>query len=325
MAAPGRGAGPETAYTALVAGDTAVWERATGTAAPAETSAAHGTPAVSAAPRAAADDAPAASGDPGTRGAADAADAAGAAGAGGALRWVAQKVAQTTGVAAGSIDPDAALDAYGIDSIASMRLSRILEDDLGRVPLSVLLDSSSLRDLTARLERAHGPRLAALAGAAREPAPATAGARPSPAAPAVPGAVEGAAASGTRASLAGSVLPERLVGMWAADQAAAPEAPYNVSLAWRLPADVDRAALTAAVTALVRRHPVLACRVRPLDGRPALVPAAETPALVIRTVAGAALDDAVRAEADRRLRTSADPCCGPCCGNRRTAAPPCSS
>ncbi|MGX1298550.1 amino acid adenylation domain-containing protein [Streptomyces albogriseolus] len=95
--------------------------------------------------------------------------------------------------------------------------------------------------------------------------------------------------------------------MWAADQAAAPEAPYNVSLAWRMPADADRTALGAAVDALVRRHPVLGCRVRPLDGRPALQPAPEPPALVIRTVAGAALDGAVRAEGDRRLRTSAEP------------------
>ncbi|WP_228984386.1 beta-ketoacyl reductase, partial [Streptomyces sp. DH12] len=132
---------PETASTAHVAGDTGVWERATGSPG--------ARPAASAAgPDPSPPDAP---------GAPDGADA---------LRWVARKVEETTGVPAGTIDPDARLDAYGIDSIASMRLSRILEDDLGRVPLSVLLDSSSVRDLTDRLRHDHGPRLAALAAAA---------------------------------------------------------------------------------------------------------------------------------------------------------------
>ncbi|MFZ4189009.1 amino acid adenylation domain-containing protein [Streptomyces pseudogriseolus] len=273
---------PETACAALVAGDTGVWERATGTAG-----------AAPAASRAEPDGSPQ--------------DASEAAGGADALRWVTGKVAQTTGVPAGTIDPDTPLDAYGIDSIASMRLSRILEDDLGRVPLSVLLDSSSVRDLTDRLRHDHGPRLAALAGAV--PGPTPPGAYPAAGradAPVLAGTVDDSA-PGTDASSDGCVLPERLVGMWAADQAAAPETPYNVSLAWRLPADADRTALTVAVGALVRRHPVLGCRVRPLDGRPALEPAPEPPALVTRTVTADALDDAVRAEGDRRLRTSAEP------------------
>ncbi|MFF9142266.1 amino acid adenylation domain-containing protein [Streptomyces albogriseolus] len=391
---------PETACTALVAGDTGVWERATGSPG--------ARPAASpAGPDPSPPDAP---------GAADGADA---------LRWVARKVEETTGVPAGTIDPDARLDAYGIDSIASMRLSRILEDDLGRVPLSVLLDSSSVRDLTDRLRHDHGPRLEALAAAAAcapepfasqssasgpfvsgpsapeppvsgpsapqslvsgssvsgpsalqpsapepsapepfapglsapglsapqspvsgssvsgpsalqpsvsgpsAPEPSASGpsasqpsapqpsasqpSAPQPSAPLVAGPAVGrtpglsGVVDGAAPAAAGCVLPERLVGMWAADQAAAPEAPYNVSLAWRMPADADRTALGAAVDALVRRHPVLGCRVRPLDGRPALQPAPEPPALVIRTVAGAALDGAVRAEGDRRLRTSAEP------------------
>ncbi|MEU0915385.1 amino acid adenylation domain-containing protein [Streptomyces althioticus] len=278
---------PETACTALVAGDTGVWERATGSpgARP---------PALPGRPDASPPHAPE------------------EAGGADAVRWVARKVEETTGVPAGTIDPDAPLDTYGIDSIASMRLSRILEDDLGRVPLSVLLDSNSVRDLTRRLRHDHGPRLTALAGAMPEPSvpepsvPRAADAAPGRAHAPAPSGSAGPA-PGADASLAGCVLPERLVGMWAADQAAAPEAPYNVSLAWRLPAGTDRTALTAAVDALVRRHPVLGCRVRPLDGRPALEPAPEPPALVTRTVTDAALDDAVRDEGDRRLRTSAEP------------------
>jgi hypothetical protein len=95
--------------------------------------------------------------------------------------------------------------------------------------------------------------------------------------------------------------------MWAADQSAAPHAPYNISLSWRLPAGADREALRAAVAELVRRHPVLGCSVRTHNGNPAFVPARDTPALVTRIVDGDSLERAVTEEADRRLRTSSEP------------------
>ncbi|MFF7856439.1 amino acid adenylation domain-containing protein [Streptomyces sp. NPDC007904] len=261
--------GASTSYAALAAGDLTAWEQAVG-ARPEPASPA--TPATGPAP------APAPAPEPPRPAAQEPA----------ALRWITDRVAHTVGCRPGDLDPDAPLADQGLDSIALMRLARLLEDDLGRVPLPLLLDSTGLRDLTGRLLESHGDRLAALGAdeappAAAAPAPATAEA-PFPAA-----------------------LPDRLVGMWAADQAAAPHTPYNISLSWRLPADADREALRTAVTELVRRHPVLGCCVRTHNGSPAFVPAPHAPTLVTRVVEGAELDRAVADEADRRLRTSAEP------------------
>ncbi|MFF9778180.1 amino acid adenylation domain-containing protein [Streptomyces sp. NPDC013978] len=252
--------GTSTSHAALVAGDLVVWERAVG---------------VHTEPPPAADPVPAPPAD-GT--------------APSALRWITGHVAHTVGCRPGDLDPDAPLADQGLDSIALMRLARILEDDLGRVPLTLLLDSTGLRDLTARLLDSHGAQLTAVSAEATPPGGAGAVTAP----PAVDAAFPAA-------------LPDRLVGMWAADQAAAPHAPYNISLSWRLPADADREALGTAVRDLVRRHPVLGCRVRTHNGSPAFVPAPEAPALTTRIIEGDALEQAVAAEADRRLRTSAEP------------------
>ncbi|MET9423790.1 amino acid adenylation domain-containing protein [Streptomyces sp. NPDC006540] len=297
---------PDTAYIALVAGDHTVWDRALSTttsAAAVEATAAAPAPVTAAAPAAAPVQAAPAQAAP-----------VQAAPAQAALRWLSERVAEAVGVRPEVIDPHAPLTDYGVDSISLMRLSRMLEDDLGRIPLSVLLDSASLRELTDRLLTDRGPQLTAAVAADTAPAaPVPAAAAPT-AAPAPATAAAPQAPAPAPAPAAGvddertAVLPDRLVGMWAADQGAAPHAPYNISLAWRLPATTDREALRDAVAALVRRHPVLGCRVRPHDGAPAFVPAApDTAALVTRVVAGDAVGQAVRDEADRRLDTSAGP------------------
>ncbi|MFD3478745.1 amino acid adenylation domain-containing protein [Streptomyces sp. NPDC058695] len=280
-----------TPYAALVAGDFDVWDRALEVR--------HDAPDVPArTAEAPAAREPVSSGAPVTVAPADGLPQA-------ALRWITGRVAHTVGRSADELDPGTPLSDYGVDSIALMRLCRILEDDLGRVPLSLLLDSTGLQDLTERLLDARGAQLkaaveaagfapAAGTGAAAEPAAAEpAPAEPVPA-PAVPDTFPAA-------------LPDRLLGMWAADQSAAPHAPYNISLSWRLPAGADREAVRGAVAELVRRHPVLACSVRTHNGNPAFVPARDTPALVTRIVDEDSLERAVTEEADRRLRTSSEP------------------
>ncbi|MFE1948880.1 amino acid adenylation domain-containing protein [Streptomyces sp. NPDC059524] len=268
-----------TPYAALAAGDLTAWEAAVGVVT--------GQPAPVVGPARTKPRAPVTSARPET---APVPQAAPGGPEQSALRWITGRVARTVGRGPGDIDldPEIPLADHGLDSIALMRLARILEDDLGRVPLPLLLDSTGLRDLTERLLASHGAQLTALAAE---------GATTAPAAPAAPVADATFPAP----------LPDRLVGMWAADQAAAPHTPYNISLSWRLPEGADREAVRAAVADLVRRHPLLGCCVRTHNGSPAFVPAPDAPALVTRIVDGEALERAVADEADRRLRTSAEP------------------
>ncbi|MFE5518632.1 amino acid adenylation domain-containing protein [Streptomyces virginiae] len=284
--------GPGQAHAALVAGDQDLWSRALGVAA----DAAADTPE----PR----EAPAApTPTPAVADAAAAADPAPAAdGRTAALRWLAERVGRAIGVPAAMIAADRPLLDYGVDSIAVMRLSRLLEDDLGRLPVALLLDSSTLGELTDRLLRDHGAQLTAAVSAETGPAPAEA-----PAAPAAPAVIGAAPAPVDAAGTEAVPLPDRLIGMWTSDQAAAPLAPYNISLSWRL-ADADRAALAGAVDDLVRRHPVLGCCVRPHRGEPSFVPARTAPALVDRSPeVGMDLATAVRQEADRRFAPATEP------------------
>ncbi|WP_326594152.1 non-ribosomal peptide synthetase [Streptomyces sp. NBC_01294] len=284
--------GPGQAHAALVAGDQDMWSRALGVVA-------DGTADTPEVPAAAAD----------ADAAVDRSPAAPADGRPAALRWLAERVSRAIGVPAAMIAADRPMLDYGVDSIAVMRLSRLLEDDLGRLPVALFLDSSTLGELTDRLLRDHGAQLTAAVAA--EPAPAAreaAEARtvasatataPTPAAEAVPADGAGRAAA--------VPLPDRLIGMWTSDQAAAPLAPYNVSLSWQS-AGVDRAALAAAVDDLVRRHPVLGCCVRPHRGEPSFVPAQTAAALVDRSPeAGMDLAAAVRQEADRRFALATEP------------------
>ncbi|GHC74447.1 hypothetical protein GCM10007079_08720 [Nocardiopsis terrae] len=194
---------------------------------------------------------------------------------------LARHVAEAVGVDPAVIRPDAPLEEFGVDSVALLRLNRALEGEFGRVPQSVLLDSATLNDLAVRLS-------------------ATTGATVEPAGPPSP-----------RAEVRSDehvLLPDRLVGIWTADQTAAPEAPYNISLAWRLPRRADRDALARAVRALVERHRVLAASVRFADGELVFVPSGLPPEPVSRRVGPEDdLDALVRAEADRRFDPSAEP------------------
>ncbi|MFI2710522.1 amino acid adenylation domain-containing protein [Micromonospora sp. NPDC018662] len=271
--------GVDSAYVALVAGDQDRWSTAIAVATP---TAVEPALAVASGPPTAAPTGAAATPD---RRAATA-------------RWLAEQLERATGIPAAAIDPDRPLAEYGVDSLAVVRWSRLLEEQVGRVPLAMVLDSETSGELADRLLGDRESRIAVVVTPDGSP-PA-----PTPADPVDPA---GSAATATDAPTE-FPLPERLVGLWTADQMAAPSAPYNISLAWELPTSVDPDALRGAVVDLVGRHPVLACRVRPRGDDLCFVPTGTTPTVPERRpAAGTDLDDAIRAEADRRFGLSTEP------------------
>ncbi|WP_273937901.1 non-ribosomal peptide synthetase [Kutzneria chonburiensis] len=189
------------------------------------------------------------------------------------LEWLRDRVAQSVGIAADKLDADRDLIAYGVDSVALMRLNRMLESDIGRLPMTTLLDSTTLRDLASRLRTDHADQVSGFGQRSPEPVAVERGPAP---------------------------LTERLMGIWAADQLAAPQTPYNISMSWQLSSTVDVQWLSRAVDALVRRHPALGSVVRPHGGELAFVPADQLPRLEIRDGS-----DVVE-EADRRFRLDAE-------------------
>ncbi|HEX6042106.1 type I polyketide synthase, partial [Longimicrobium sp.] len=79
--------------------------------------------------------------------------------------WLAERVAERTGMAAGEVDPRAPFASLGIDSVAAAGLSGELEDWLGRaLPPTLLFEHPSIHRLARHL-----------AGEAREEAPAMPG------------------------------------------------------------------------------------------------------------------------------------------------------
>jgi amino acid adenylation domain-containing protein len=75
-------------------------------------------------------------------------------------------------------------------------------------------------------------------------------------------------------------------GIWVNERVSDVRAVYNMPFALSLDGDLDVAALSAAVDAVVARHPVLAAAVVERDGEPWLVPAATRPALRVRVDPG---------------------------------------
>ncbi|MEU0880582.1 amino acid adenylation domain-containing protein [Lentzea sp. NPDC005914] len=196
----------------------------------------------------------------------------------GLVQWLREKLSRAIGVSIDLLDPDRELLAYGVDSVVLMRLNRALESDIGRLPMTTLMDSPTLGVLADRLRAEHADQLGGITTPA-EPEPYQ-----SPA----------------------SGLTERLMGIWFADQTAAPAAPYSISMAWQLRSDVDRAALGRAVDMLVRRHAVLASTVTPNGGELDFTPAPKPPTLQARHV-GEPVGPLLRAEAERRFRLGDEP------------------
>ncbi|GAA3755601.1 amino acid adenylation domain-containing protein [Salinactinospora qingdaonensis] len=205
----------------------------------------------------------------------------------GPVEWLREMVAQALGVPAERLAPEQDLAEQGVDSLALMRLNRAFETETGRrLPMSTLLDSATIVELADRIDADHAEEFGAVVDG-REPGPAEhTDEKPRAQAP--------------------GVLPERLMGIWGADQAAAPAAPYMITMAWEVPQEVDTAALARAVTDLVSRHPVLGSVVAAVDGELRFAPAAVAPRLEVRRI-DEAVEPRLRAEAERRFHLSEEP------------------
>ncbi|WP_186062579.1 SDR family NAD(P)-dependent oxidoreductase [Burkholderia gladioli] len=133
------------------------------------------------------------------------------------LDYLRDKLARIFRLPAASLDPDAFLSSYGIDSANVLALTAELERDLGVLPKTLVYEHPTLAALAAYLGRTHHAALArrlpaadAAGGAGRETADAVAPAlapasAPSTAAPAAPAAAVAAAA--------GAPLDIAIVGM----------------------------------------------------------------------------------------------------------------
>ncbi|MCW2249076.1 acyl transferase domain-containing protein/NADP-dependent 3-hydroxy acid dehydrogenase YdfG [Azospirillum fermentarium] len=110
------------------------------------------------------------------------------------LAFLTRQLAAVTGTPPGRIDPDAALDAFGLDSILVMELNALLDPHFPRLPKTALFESRSLRALARMMMDEHAADAARLcAGEVPPPSrpdtapPAEAVPRPAvPAAPAAP-------------------------------------------------------------------------------------------------------------------------------------------
>ena len=214
------------------------------------------------------------------------------------VRWLQERVGRVTGVDPAAIDPDRDLLDYGVDSVVLIRLNQELERDLGRLPMQTLLDEPTIRTLANRIRTDHSGRLV----------------HPSASGPATVPSVRDSLAPQTMAARKGiesateeglGVLPDRLYGIWLADQTASSAAPYNVSMAWRLPESVDVEAMREAVATLVARHPVLSCAVVAVGEELRFSPAEARPGLQVRDTSEP-MDEVLRDEAERGFRLTGE-------------------
>ncbi|CAB3765827.1 1,4-dihydroxy-2-naphthoyl-CoA synthase [Paraburkholderia humisilvae] len=96
--------------------------------------------------------------------------------------WLGAQLAARLKLPAERVEPGAALEDYGIDSIVALDLTRILEKTFGPLSKTLFFEYLNLGDLAAYFVRAHGATLAALfaastPGASTAPGDATASAR----------------------------------------------------------------------------------------------------------------------------------------------------
>ncbi|MGW3302903.1 amino acid adenylation domain-containing protein [Streptomyces rubiginosohelvolus] len=318
---PGNGSGP----LVLAHGDLGRWAGATG-AAPAPV------PAPSPAPALPAADSPVGrggdEGPPATHGATasgttEPSDAQGVLDA--VVRWLAEQVTAVMGLPAETLGADTDLTARGVDSIGLTRLARRLEGALGRMPRSTLYDHDTIGELARGLLSTHTDAVTAVIGSTVHAAdgvgraPAASQRTPARTAPGAPAAAEPSVEqTGQRDRTdhdpcAAWPLTDRHVPLWMAEQSASPYAPYNLSLAWRLPAGYDRGLLARALSALYDLHPALSRRVGTRSGTLVFLPArdgdrdAGDGPYTSRRVESHLLAGGLRREADRRLPLDSGP------------------
>ena len=86
-----------------------------------------------------------------------------------AIARLAELVAREAAIPVAEIEADAALEAYGIDSMMITRLTDVLERDFGPLPKTLFFDCRTLASLADWFVSQHGPALSRLLGA--EPTP----------------------------------------------------------------------------------------------------------------------------------------------------------
>jgi amino acid adenylation domain-containing protein len=159
------------------------------------------------------------------------------------VEYFRDRVAAVLGLAADKVDPDRPLLSLGLDSLSAMDLKIELDAALGtKLPLSMLIDASGIRELAERAS-AH------LAGAATQPAPA----------PVPPEAGE----SEPRLSHGQHLL-------WYAHQFTPSPAAYHITGAGRVSAELDVDALRRALRRVIARQDALRTTFIVADEKPAI-------------------------------------------------------
>ncbi|NVJ24882.1 amino acid adenylation domain-containing protein [Myxococcus sp. AM011] len=190
------------------------------------------------------------------------------------LSWLSSEVARRLGVAASTLDAEAPLTQYGLDSLRGLDVMHAVQQTWRvSLPPTLLLQGPSLRDVAAWVER--------MRGAGGEPTDAPADA------PDV-GDATPHLSDGQRA-------------LWFLQRLAPGSTAYHIARAMRLSRDVDLGGLAQAFSGLVTRHPALACAFPEERGEPVLRPAA-APVLERESARGwteAALRERLDAETHR--------------------------
>ena len=149
-----------------------------------------------------------------------------------------QRVASTMGIPASTVDADRPLTTLGLDSIHSIELKSVLEEELGvNLPLPLLLDSAGIGQLATRvLEELNAP------------SPAQPPLKPTPRGPTAPL----------------SYAQERLLFL---ERLAAGNGAYNIPTAVLLEGRLDVAVLGRSLSTITRRHEALRARYPFVEGK----------------------------------------------------------
>ncbi|NTX16598.1 amino acid adenylation domain-containing protein [Myxococcus sp. CA056] len=157
--------------------------------------------------------------------------------------WLVSEVAHRLGVSASTLDADAPLTQYGLDSLRGLDVMHAVQQTWRvSLPPTLLLQGPSLRDVTAWVERTRNSVAESSTPAVSEDA--------------TPHVSDGQRA------------------LWFLQRMAPGSTAYHIARAMRLAPDVDLGVLEHAFSVLITRHPALACAFPEERGEPVLRPAA---------------------------------------------------
>ena len=165
-----------------------------------------------------------------------------------ALEYVRDRAASVLGGRADRVDADRPLTELGFDSLMAVELTSAFKSELGvRLPVVQVLQGASAatlaRTIVEELDLGDGPESAG----ARPAAGASGEAGPASDEPPVPG----------ESAAAGAPLSFEQERFWFLHQLDAANSAYHIPAGARLSGPLDHLALEAALTELVRRHPML--------------------------------------------------------------------